>query len=124
MTEGQTVLMIGRITGWPDSTGYFPPSPFEYVINPDLSQGEPASWSTVSASGNINKMTATQSYLRVNAFTTGWNDDNDARFLVDEHRVGTTWDDVTPAAIPEPTTLGLLTFIFAILRICRIRCRD
>jgi len=120
VSEGETVLVVGRITDWEDGSSFGPPT-FEYLLNPDLSQPEPVSWNSVAATGNINKMTATSSYVQVNAFSLSWNADNNAAFLVDEHRVGTTWADVTPAAIPEPSTLMLtgaafLTSLFLLRR--------
>lgn len=107
VAEGETVLLIGRITGWPDSSSYDPPSSFEYVLNPDPAAAEPGTWSSVSAVGNANLLTAHEAYLQVNAFSNSWNDDNKARFLIDELRVGMTWDDVTPL-VPEPASLALL----------------
>ena len=105
VNEGQTVFLVARLSNWPDSSGYFPPT-FEYLINPDPSAPEPGTWNTVTATSNCNKVTADEGYVQINAFSLSWNDDNDARFLIDELRVAMNWDDVTP--IPEPATLALL----------------
>ena|GEM_PF-3123092 len=119
VAEGETVLVIGRISGW-QSFGV--PTTFEYTLNPDLSLDESSqTWASVTAVGNISpNAVASTSYLRVNAFSNAWNDDNNSAFLVDEHRVGTTWSDVTPAAIPEPSTCilvsGALLFSVATIR--------
>ena len=66
-------------------------------INPTLGVGEPGVANSVAV-GSVGPGAA-QWY----SFTTN----GDISYQFDEFRVGTTWDSVTPAAIPEPST-GLL----------------
>ncbi len=107
VNEGETVMVVGRISGWPDSSGFAPPSSFEYLLNPVISAAEPLSWNSVTATGNSNRVSADSSFVEVNAFSNSWNADNNASFLIDEHRIGSRWEDVAPQAIPEPGSLWL-----------------
>jgi hypothetical protein len=75
-------------------------------INPTPGSAEPAAQLTVTAGAALTLNTGIRSfYVRNNSVEPD-------TLLIDELRIGDTWEDVTPA-VPEPTTLVLLTFAAA-----------
>ena len=75
-------------------------------INPIPGDPEPAAQLTVTAGTALTLNTGIRSfYVRNNSVEPD-------TLLIDELRIGDTWEDVTPA-VPEPATLVLLVFAVA-----------
>ena len=70
-------------------------------LNPVPGAAEPAAQLTVTAGAALTLNTGIKSFFVRN------NSVEPDTLLIDEVRIGDTWEDVTPA-VPEPTTLGML----------------
>jgi hypothetical protein len=69
-------------------------------VNPGLDGNEPGA--TISSTGTLSSADIGQFYVRIGGA-------NQGNYFIDDVRVGTTWGDVVPAAIPEPSTFVLVT---------------
>ncbi len=95
-TGGETVFVVLRynfdsVNG--DSASLF--------INPTPGSAEPAAQLTVTAGTALTLNTGIQSFFVRN------NSVEPDTLLIDELRIGTSWADVTPVAVPEPSAAAL-----------------
>lgn len=70
-------------------------------LNPTPGSAEPAAQLTVTAGAALTLNSGIQSFFVRN------NSVEPDALLIDELRIGTSWSDVTPLAVPEPGTLAL-----------------
>jgi hypothetical protein len=66
-------------------------------LNPALGSSQPTATETIAGSGTVSEIANVG--FKAQSTTGG--------FLVDNILIGTTWADVTPQAVPEPSTLAL-----------------
>jgi hypothetical protein len=79
-----------------------------YIDPTSLGGADPGTPSaSMTTPGGASPLNLSQFYLREGGNSLGASDPS-APFLVDDLRVGTTWTDVTPAAVPEPAASALI----------------